>query len=64
MDQRVARAEQQIKMDGSVEWQLEPRLHLPFRLDEEWIFTQTVATPLIYTNFSGKGNPALVACQK
>lgn len=51
------RAQQEIKLDGSVAWQLEPRLHLPFQLSNEWSFTQTVATPLIYTNAKGNGNP-------
>ncbi len=44
--------------NGSNQWKDEPRLYVPWRLDNGWTFTQRVDVPLIYTNASGPGNPA------
>ncbi len=42
---------------GSNQWKYEPRLHVPFRFDNGWTFTQRVDVPMIYTNAAGAGNP-------
>lgn len=43
--------------NGSNQWKDEPRLYVPWRLDEGWTFTQRIDVPLIYTDASGPGNP-------
>src|SRR5664279_2305337 len=43
--------------NGSDQWKYEPRLYVPFRLDNGWTFTQRVDVPMIYTNATGAGNP-------
>jgi hypothetical protein len=44
--------------NGSDQWKYEPRLYVPFRLENGWTFTQRVDVPVIYTNAKGAGNPA------
>lgn len=43
--------------NGSTAWKLQPRLFVPFRFDDGWVFTQRVDVPLVDTDAVGPGNP-------
>ena len=42
---------------GSIQWQEEPRIFVPWRFENGWTLTHRLDFPLVYTNASGPANP-------